>query len=142
MVNEEGYALAYYVGLTGLGAEAHHLPADDPKAGFFGLHRKLTKDSFPDGRQNTLVFTETGTKNGPWIANGFPTVRGLDPEGGHYLGENGQFNSRHDYNGNNVLLGGFADGSARLLRDDLSPRIFEALVTIGGKEELPSDWQW
>lgn len=136
--------LTYYVGIAGIGKEAIHLPLADPNCGMFGYNRKVTRDDITDGVSTTMAAAETAQANDRWAKPGHATVRGLDPDGGPYLGATGQFNSHH--------LEGFwskrcrtlillVDASCRVLPDDVSPRVFEALATIRGGEEIePGEW--
>jgi hypothetical protein len=121
----------HYIGLSGVGRDAAWLPLSDPKAGFFGYKRRLTRDDLKRGTGYTLMIVETATLNGPWAAGGFSTVRGVDPEQPPYLGEDGQFSSFHHRSAINVV---FPDGSIRTYTDSLSPHIFEALATLAGSE--------
>jgi prepilin-type processing-associated H-X9-DG protein len=113
----ESLSLTHYVGIAGLGRQAATLPLTDPAAGFFGYDRVLRLDDLRAGGANTLVAVETAWDNGPWTAGGYPTVRGLEP-GGRYFGQGRQFGGTHR-GGTNAL---FADGSARLLSDDMDLR--------------------
>jgi prepilin-type processing-associated H-X9-DG protein len=134
----------HYVGITGVGDDAAMFPLSNPRCGFFGYHRKTTFRDIKDGVSNTLAAVETMTDNGPWAVGGHGTARGLDLEGTDYLGETGQFNSRHherlpyrSFLGTNVCFG---DGHVRNLSGDVSPTVFEALATIAGDEEIPTDF--
>jgi prepilin-type processing-associated H-X9-DG protein len=127
-MNDE-YPLTHYVGIAGLGHDAATLPKDDPRAGIFGYDRQLSLKDISD-RSNTMMVAETATANGPWIAGGPATVRGLDPQRLPYLGPDGQFSSRH-LGKTNVL---FVDGSVRYLTDAIDPKVFESLATINGNK--------
>jgi hypothetical protein len=129
-----------YVGITGVGRNAIHLPVDDPNAGFIGYHRTISFKDIRDGVGNTICVMETNHDNGPWAKPGFTSARGLDSEGTDYLGRHGQFGSFHYSSGflstNYFTMAAFADGSIRPLNDATQPRIFEALATINGGEEF------
>jgi prepilin-type processing-associated H-X9-DG protein len=123
--------LTDYVGIAGLGPEAASLPASDPRAGFFGYDRRLTRAQLQEegggrGTSSTLVTVETADGNGPWAAGGRPTVRGVDPAQRPYAGLGRPFGGTHP-GGFNVL---YADGSGAFLRNDMDPEKFEALVPI------------
>jgi prepilin-type processing-associated H-X9-DG protein len=120
--------LTDFVGVAGVGKDAASRSAGYPGIGFFGHDRQNRQEDIKDGTATTMMVIETTWKNGPWTAGGYPTVRGLDPSGGPYLGAGGQF-------GSNVL---FADGSVRVLTDSIRPEVLEALATIAGGEEV--DW--
>jgi prepilin-type processing-associated H-X9-DG protein len=144
-----GAALSHYVGIAGVGPRAAFLPRDHPGAGVFryGPRETLTKeetevrfrgtclDDIKDNCATTLMMVETNLENGPWMASGPATVRGLNPDGPPYLGVGGQFGSYHRHGSNAA----FADGSVRFLADSLDSRVFEAMATIAGGEkvELP-----
>jgi prepilin-type processing-associated H-X9-DG protein len=131
----------HYVGITGLGDNAAELDKDYPGVGILGYDRKVKFEDITDGTSTTMLVAETGWKNGPWTAGGFPTARGLLSNGLPYLGKNGQFTSVHRTGGifssgsmvTNVL---FADGSVRPLGESVGARTFEALATIAGRETV------
>ena len=81
-----------------------------------------------------MMVIETAKDNGPWIAGGPSTVRGLDLSGLPYLGRNGQFGGTHR-GGANVL---FADGSVRFIHESIHPQVFEDMATIAGGEDVGS----
>jgi prepilin-type processing-associated H-X9-DG protein len=136
-------SLSHYVGIAGLNDYAASLSLDDGRAGFFGYDRPrpprkeisfgICVKDIKDGKSTTLVAAETTLANGPWVAGGPATVRGLDPAGPPYLGAESQFGSHHR-GGSNAL---FADGSVRFLPDSIDPRLFEAMATIAGGEDVP-----
>ncbi len=123
--------LTHYIGLAGLDPDAARLPLDHARAGCFGYRREVTLDYIRawDGTSATILVMETARGNGPWLAGGPATTRGLDPARPPYLGGSGQFGGTHP-TGANAL---FADGSARLQAPSITPRVLEALVTIGGE---------
>lgn len=127
-----GYGLTHYVGIAGLGADAPLLPLSDGRVGVFGYERQTRLEDIKDGRDTTLLLLETGTDNGPWAAAGHGTVRGLAPDDPPYLGQSGQFSSRHS----GVTYGVFADASVRPLSWSVSPSVLEAFATIAGKEAV------
>lgn len=141
---ENGKLWTSYVGIAGVGKDAIRLPKTDKNAGMFGYDRRLMLDDITDGASHTIAISETARDNDRWAKPGHATVRGLDPDGGPYLGAAGQFNSHH-YEGfwdkryfTNVAL---ADASVKALSDRVSPRVFEALATIAGGEKIePGDW--
>jgi prepilin-type processing-associated H-X9-DG protein len=113
-------APAHYVGCAGLGADAASLPKRDERAGFFGYARVLHRDDLPDGYSYTLMALETTFENGPWIAAGFPTARGV-PEVDHLFGLGAPFGGCHS-GGLNAL---FADGSVKFQSDTIEPKVFQ-----------------
>jgi prepilin-type processing-associated H-X9-DG protein len=135
-------SVTHYVGIAGFGNDAGELPRGYPGVGVFGYERKTKFEVITDGTSTTMIVAETGWKNGPWTAGGFPTVRGLDPNGMPYLGKNGQFSSMHRSGSGFFSKGEFAtnvlyvDGSVRSSAESLDPRIFEAMSTIAGGEKV------
>jgi prepilin-type processing-associated H-X9-DG protein len=121
-------SLTHYVGIAGLGRDAASLPADAPSIGFFGYDRLLHHQDLKKSSSETLMVVETALDNGPWTAGGYPTVRGLGPDGPPYLGRGGQFGGIHRA-GVNTL---FADGSVRYLSEDTSPRVFAGMAMLAG----------
>jgi len=117
---------AHYVGIAGVGVDAASKPADAPGIGIFGYDRSLRYPEFKNGTSNTLMAIETGFANGPWVASGFPTVRGLDPAGAAYIAVGGQFGGIHQ-SGANAL---FADGSVRFLGNDISREAIETMSVV------------
>ena len=85
-----------------------------------------------DDCSTTLMAIETTVENGPWMAGGPPTVRGLNQAEQPYLGKGRQFGGSH----RGGCMAVFADGSVRLIKDSIKPSTFEALVTIAGFEEV------
>jgi hypothetical protein len=123
--------LTHYVGCTGVGLDAATLGLGYPGTGVFGNDRQICFEDIKDGLATTLLVLEATKENGPWTAGGFPTARGLDQAGVHYVGPGRQFGSNH--RGTNVAL---ADGSVRSLTDDIGSDLFEAMATIAGGEEV------
>ncbi len=123
----------HYVGVAGVGKDAADLPEGDRKAGFFGNERTLRFKDVTDGAAATLMVAETRRAHGAWSAGGAATVRGLDPDGPVYIGQNGPFGSGHRGSSTNVLFG---DGSVRAFAPSVSPRVLEALSTIAGGEAV------
>ena len=138
-------ALTHYVGVAGIGRDAAALPAEDPKAGFFGYDRTITTRDVKDGTSNTLMVIETSAENGPWAAGGRATVRGVEPDDRPYVGKGRPFGVVHytpRFLGTaqapaNVV---FADGSVRCLHQSISAGTLEALATIAGGDEVGPDF--
>ncbi len=125
-----------YVGIAGLGADAPALPIGHLHCGVFGYDRATKPSDITDGLATTIAVIETTRANGPWMAGGPPTVRGVDPLHRPYIGQGCQFGGLH--RGEASAL--FADGSVRPLSVTIAPRVFEALSTIAGGETLPAVW--
>jgi prepilin-type processing-associated H-X9-DG protein len=117
-----------YVGMAGVGRDAAALPVGDPRAGFFGYERRLTRKELEVGRgaSLTLMTLETGRDNGPWAQGGPATVRGLDPAERPYAGPGRPFGGLHP-GGFNAL---FADGSVEFKRDSIASEHLETLAAL------------
>jgi hypothetical protein len=118
-------ALTNYVGLAGIGPDAATRPPN-PRAGLFRYDEPTPWAATEGRRANTVMLGETGRDVGPWLRGGPSTVRGLDPARPPYLGPEGQFGGGHPSVGNFLN----ADGSLRVLRDDIAPDVLEKLVGI------------
>ncbi len=129
-------APAGYVGIAGLGEDAATLAPPHPRAGVFGYDRVTRTEDITDGASTTMMLAETATASGPWTAGGPSSVRGLDPNRQPYIGRARQFGGNHP-GGANVA---FVDGSVRFISDTIDPKVFEAISTISGNEQLPRDW--
>jgi hypothetical protein len=130
----------HYVGVAGLGEDAAELPLSDPRAGMFGYDRKVALSDLKHGAATTLALAEV-VEGGPWTAGGRATVRGLSADGVPYVGQAGQFTSRHPTGSLSwplpvVTNVAFVDASVRGLTASVSPEVFEKLVTIGGSEPV------
>ena len=129
-------APAGYVGISGLGTDAAALPPGQPRAGVFGYDRATRIEEIKDGASETLLLAETTSASGPWTAGGQATVRGVDPSLRPVIGPGRQFGGIH----RNGAMVAFSDGSVRLIRESIDPRVFEAISTVAGGEQLPPGW--
>lgn len=118
--------LTAYVGIAGIGIEAARLSKKDPNIGFFGYDRIISQADISAGTSNTMMATETMRDNGPWLAGGPATVRGLDPDETRYIGYGRPFGGFHR-DGLNVLR---ADGSVPFVRDYIDPPLFRINARI------------
>ncbi len=118
--------LTSYVGIAGVGLDAAVLSAGDPRAGFFGYDRTPTRSDISAGISATMMVVETTRDNGPWLAGGPPTVRGLDSDCDRYVGYERPFGGLHR-DGLNVL---WADGSVRPVHEWIEPAVFRAMARI------------
>lgn len=125
-LSTESTGLTSYVGIAGVGADAALFTRNDPRAGFFGYDRVLTAADMSSGTSATMMAVETARDNGPWLAGGPPTVRGLDPSVGSYIGYGHPFGGLHR-DGLNVL---WADGSVRLVTEEIALPEFRAMARI------------
>ena len=128
----EDPAPTQYVGIAGLRREPEKLtlPDGEKNAGVFQYDAPTPVSSIKDGTSQTIAFSETNFQIGPWMAGGFSTVRGIDPDLNTYFGVGSPLGGLH-LGGANV---GMADGSVRFLSDKIDPVVFRAMCTINGNE--------
>jgi hypothetical protein len=129
----------YYLGVAGRGPDAAALTLGPPvpaRAGCWRYDGDTPFDLITDGKSTSLLFGETATDLGPWLRGGPGTLRGVDDSPGAkpILGPAGQFGGVHP----GVTAFSFADGSARVFRDDTDPRVLAALATIAGGADDPT----
>ena len=98
----------------------------------FGYDRQTKLVDITDGTASTMLIAETGLVRGSWLQGGSGTVRGLDPSRQPYIDAGRQFGGLHGA-GAWVAM---ADGSVRWIEESISPKIFEALSTMAGGEQL------
>jgi prepilin-type processing-associated H-X9-DG protein len=123
-------AIAPYIGVAGLGADAPTLTADDPNAGVFRYDGRTEVGKLKRGLSHTITILESGRHLGPWAAGGPATVRGLDPADTPYIGGNRQFGG-HPKGANAA----FADGSVRFQSVDIAQKVLENLVTLAQRDQ-------
>ena len=126
-----GLALTHFVGMGGVGYDAPRLPADHPRAGIFGYDRTTKATDIKDGASHTILLIEVYDVYGPWAIGGGATVR--PAQRAPYIGVTGAFGSPGPPDGVYVLM---ADGSVRFLSKSIDPKVFEALCTIAGGEQV------
>jgi Protein of unknown function (DUF1559) len=117
--------LTDYVGISGIGPDAAALAVEAPDAGFFGYDRAVRLPQATKLRASIMIVTETTNNNGPWIAGGPPTVRGVVPEEAPLIGLDRPFGGCH-YSftrvpGLNTL---WLDASVRYLTNSAPPEMF------------------
>jgi hypothetical protein len=121
-----GGTITHFVGIGGVGADAVSLSRDDPRAGMFGHDRGVRPSEVTRGLSYTLLVLDTAHDNGPWIAGGFPTARGVDAHADRLLGPGLPFGG--------VTPGAaqalWADGSVRALRDGTPGDVLRAHATF------------
>jgi prepilin-type processing-associated H-X9-DG protein len=115
-----------YVGLSGLGIDAATYSEKNARIGAFGYDRLLRPVDVTAGLAFTLQATETAQDNGPWLAGGPSTVRGIDPDVDDYIGENRSFGGFHP-GGMNAL---WMDGHVDFLREHLEPEVLREQVRV------------
>jgi prepilin-type processing-associated H-X9-DG protein len=108
-----------YVGIGGLGADAPALPMGDPRVGFFGYDRVITRADVRRGQSETMMVTERDKPLGPWAAGGPATAAGVDPQKQPYVPR--QFGGLHPHGANTL----FVDGHVVFLSDGAAPRVWE-----------------
>jgi Protein of unknown function (DUF1559) len=123
------------VGIAGLGTDAPILPKTHPRAGIFGYDHTTSTADIKDGASTTMMLAESGIVIGSWLQGGPATVRGLDPDRKPFIGPGRQFGGLHD----GVAVVAMADGSVRAVSESVDPKVFEAMSTIAGGENLPAD---
>jgi prepilin-type processing-associated H-X9-DG protein len=126
-------APTHYVGIAGVGPDAAMLPMDDARAGFFGYNRVIHRNDVQAGISNTLMAVESAYDNGPWIAGGFATVRGIDPAETRLIGPNAPFGGCHS-GGMNAL---YVDGSVRFVNVNIDPAVFRQLALLKREDVAP-----
>lgn len=123
--------ITQYVGIGGVGADAPMLPVTDRRAGAFGYNRVTTIADIKDGTSSTILVTEANKDFGPWIAGGRSTIRSLTTK--PYI--NGPDGIGGPFKG--IVHAAIADGSVRVISENIDPAILEALSTINGGEPIP-----
>jgi hypothetical protein len=115
-----------YVGLAGVNPDAAGLKRDDLRAGVFGHDRGVKRQEVTAGISFTMMALETAHDNGPWLAGGFPTARGLDPGVEKYSGPGRPFGGLHA----GVVQVLWVDASVRPLSDATPGELFRRQVTL------------
>ena len=138
-----------YVGVTGVGPNAAHLPKGDPRCGAFGYERRVHLRDFRRGTSQTILVMETSDQNGPWACASLSTLRSVDPDIDPQVGPDAPFgrshrpgwwlfrSSVHDDIRAEVLMG---DGSTRTILPTMSAQTLAAAAALAGNGELGDDW--
>ena len=108
-----GSAVTHFVGVGGVGEDAVNLKREDPRAGMFGHDRGVRPAEITRGLSYTLHVLETAHDNGPWIAGGSPTARGIDAGAARLIGPAAPFGGINP--GHVQAL--WVDGSVRAMRE-------------------------
>jgi hypothetical protein len=138
----EGYpfehlALTHFVGMSGIedarNVVAAKLDRSDPRAGIFGYDRIAAASEITDGTSNTVMVIGVGELANPWVMGGGATIRGARQP---YFDKLSGFGS-HGQKGAITMM---ADGSVRLISENIDPAVFRAMCTMHGAEsvDLPS----
>lgn len=121
-------APTHYVGIAGLGNDAASLSRDNRRAGIMGYDRYVTLGfvQMRAGTRHTSLAVETTNRNGPWIAGGFSTMRGV-PEGDELTFGRGKTFGGCFPNSFHLLM---LDGSVMEKSNAIAPMIFRAHATM------------
>lgn len=130
-----GMALTHFVGMAGVESGLNELaatyPREDPRAGIFGYDRILRSDEVTDGLNQTILMIGAEGVAGPWVQAGGSTIRGArKPHFDEFTG----FHSAGAPDGGTYVL--MADGSMRFISKDIDPKVFEAMCTAHGGEQV------
>jgi hypothetical protein len=119
-----------YVGITGVGGEAATVPAEDPRAGFFGYSRLIGRTDLKAGNAYTLTVTET-TQGGSWGQGGPATAVDIPAQEDDLVGRGRPFGGLHP-DGFYLL---FADGHTSFSNLKFPPHLFRELSRINRPSE-------
>ncbi len=127
-------ALTNYLGNGGIGPDTAALPLAEAgkKAGVFRYDTPTPLAAITDGLSNTISLVESARDLGPWLQGGPSTVRSLDPDEPPYLGPGRLYAGCHQGRGNFAI----ADGSVRVISNEVNPAVFRALLSINGGEKV------
>jgi len=135
-------ATTSFVGVAGLGNLAATLNGKDPeqlkKLGAFGYDRVTKLTDIKDGPSNTiLALAVPPSMQGPWIAGGGSTVRGI-PEKGNpiapfVVGKIIHPITKKETPGTYAIMGDF---KVRFIPADIKPELFRAMCTIAAADPV------
>ncbi len=135
-------AASSFVGLSGLGNKSATYSSKDPeqlkKMGAFGYDRATKITEIKDGPANTILAIEVAPHmQGPWVAGGGATVRGV-PETGNPVAPFIAGNLIHPITkketmGTYAIMGDFR---VRFIPADIKPELFRAMVTIAAGDSV------
>lgn len=126
----------HVVGVAGVGEDAaDYRYEDDPatakKVGMIGYNRRTRHKDVTDGLSNTIYMIQVKPDlPRPWIAGGGATVTGIPEKDSIKPFVTLQANGKR---GAMVLM---ADGSVRMIMDNVSDEVVKSLATIRGGEEI------
>jgi hypothetical protein len=128
-------ALTHYVGMAGIedrrNVVAGELPRSDPRAGVFGYREVARPEEITDGLAQTIMILGSGELAGPWVQGGGATVRGAREP---YFDDITGFGTRGMAPKGVITM--FADGSVRHVSANIDPKIFRAMCTIHGADNV------
>jgi hypothetical protein len=137
----ETLGASHFVGMAGVGLDSPSLPASPAnltKLGVFGYDRATTLKEITDGPANTIavIMVPSGSQ-GPWIAGGGSTVRGVPVDGNpiepFLVPSLYNPKTKAKERGTYAIM---ADGKVRFLSASIPPATFLALCTIAGGESV------
>lgn len=136
----EALGATHFVGMAGLGLDSPSLAAgtDPAKLGVFGYDRATKVADIKDGPENTIAVIQVPSNTqGPWVAGGGSTVRGV-PEGATPLDGfvSGEFENPATKKKEKGTMAIMADGRIRFIPATMKPETFRALCTIAGGEKV------
>lgn len=135
-----GLALSHFVGISGVEDKgndvAARFPRSDPRAGVFGYDAVATPGEITDGTSQTIMIAGSGRLATPWVFGG-GTIRGARslPNG-----KPAYFDPVLGFGSKGIPGGGvyvvMADGSVRVIKSNVDPKLFRAMCTTHGKETV------
>ena len=131
----DGQGATHFVGVSGVEDSRNDVaaswPRTDPRAGVFGYDGIATPEQITDGQSQTIMLIGAGQVIGGWIHGGGATVRGARAP---YFDSTTGFGSRGIEGGGAYVL--MADGSTRVISSVIDPKLFRALCTTHGAEQV------
>jgi predicted Zn finger-like uncharacterized protein len=121
-------AATNYVGIAGIGLDAAAYDSANPQRGIFGYDRPTRLSEIENPAKTILLIQVPPTKQGPWLAGGGTTVRGV-PETKSieaFLPPKGR-----EKRGTHLIM---ADGSVRYVSENISDEVLKTLAVIKGKK--------
>jgi uncharacterized protein (TIGR03067 family) len=146
---EQPFGASHFVAMAGLGYDAAELVPSSPdyarKAGIFGYDRVVKRVQVADGLDKTIALILVPDEHkSPWMMSGGATVRGVsdDPTDAKPMAPfvcatfPGQVDKFPKFKGKRGTIAIMADGKVRFLPEDLDPKMFRAMCTYAGGEEI------
>lgn len=136
----ESLGATHFVGVSGLGLDSptFAVGSDPGKFGVFGYNRATKITDIKDGPENTIAVIQVpSTSQGPWVAGGGSTVRGV-PDGENPVESfvSGEFENPATKKKEKGTMAIMADGKVRFIPATIKPETFRALCTIAGGEKI------
>jgi hypothetical protein len=131
----DGQGATHFVGVSGVEDNRNDVaaswPRTDPRAGVFGYDGIAKPEQITDGQSNTIMLIGAGQVIGGWVHGGGATVRGARAP---YFDSTTGFGSRGIEGGGAYVL--MSDGSTRVISSSIDPKLFRALCTTHGAEQV------